>query len=220
MDILDDHSLLPKNRLEALTDGIFAITMTIIILDLKSPELFPVGVEEQGFWNVLLGMLPSLEAYVISFVLLGTFWIRQVIHFKYIKYVTRPLIYINICFLLLTGLVPFTVGMVMRYHGFTGSFRIYIINLLLLSILLSIQLIIILRNKKILEIELSGIVRRNFYIISFAPAVIFLLCFVISFINVRLALYLIYLDPIFYIFFRKFAPGMKSIYKKEQSASK
>ena len=80
MSELKDESLLPKNRIEALCDGIFAITMTIMILDLKTPENIPYDLAKDELPKVLLNLLPSVEAYVISFLVLGIFWLRHQIN--------------------------------------------------------------------------------------------------------------------------------------------
>ena len=65
-------SLLPKARLEALTDGIFAVTMTLLVLDLRLPE------HAGGLAQTLAGLLPRVDDYAISFAVLCVFWIAHV----------------------------------------------------------------------------------------------------------------------------------------------
>jgi len=104
MHELTDDSLLPKNRLETLTDGIFAITMTLIILDLKTPENIPYNLAEIELPEILINLLPSIEAYAVSFIILGVFWLRHQVQFKYIRSTNRLLLSVNMIFLLLIGL--------------------------------------------------------------------------------------------------------------------
>ncbi|MDZ4711514.1 MAG: TMEM175 family protein [bacterium] len=204
MHELTDDSLLPKNRLETLTDGIFAITMTLIILDLKTPENIPYNLAEQELPEILVNLLPSIEAYAISFIILGVFWLRHQIQFKYIRSTNRMLLSVNMIFLLLIGFVPFTVGIMMRYPLIVLPFRIYVINLILISIVMTYQWILIGKSKKISAIDISQKHRKTFLILTSIPIFIFILSYIISFINLRAAFFIIYLDPIFYLVYRLF----------------
>jgi uncharacterized membrane protein len=98
------HVPLPKGRLEALTDGIFAVTMTLIVLDLKFPS--PAEVDAKGLWSVLLAMVPKLDDYVISFVVLCVFWLAHLRLFRRIDGVDGVFIALNLAFLLFTTFVP------------------------------------------------------------------------------------------------------------------
>ncbi|MEO8446214.1 MAG: TMEM175 family protein [bacterium] len=202
MHDLTDDSLLPKNRLETLTDGIFAITMTLIILDLKTPENIPYNLAEQELPEILINLLPSIEAYAISFIILGVFWLRHQIQFKYILSTNRLLISVNMIFLLLIGFIPFTVGIMMRYPLIVLPFRIYVFNLILVSIILTYQWLLIGRSKKISAMDMSPKRRKRFLILTSVPIFIFILSYLISYINLRAAFFIIYLDPIFYLVYR------------------
>ena len=204
MHELTDDSLLPKNRLETLTDGIFAITMTLIILDLKTPENIPYNLAEIELPEILINLLPSIEAYAVSFIILGVFWLRHQIQFKYIRSTNRMLLSVNMIFLLLIGFVPFTVGIMMRYPLIVLPFRIYVINLILISIVMTYQWMLIGRSKKISAMDISPKRRRRFLILTSIPIFIFILSYLISFINLRAAFFIIYLDPIFYLVYRLF----------------
>jgi uncharacterized membrane protein len=95
---------LPKGRLEALTDGIFAVSMTLIVLDLKFPSR--AEVDAKGLWEVLLEMGPKLDDYVISFVVLCVFWLSHLRLFTRIREVDGIFIAFNLAFLLFTTFVP------------------------------------------------------------------------------------------------------------------
>lgn len=203
MNELTDESILPKNRLETLVDGIFAITMTLMILDLKTPENIPSTAVQHELPVILYNLLPFVEAYAVSFIILGIFWLRHQIQFKYFRSVTRSLIAMNILFLLLIGFVPFTVSIMMRYPDFPLAFRIYIINLFLISILLTIQWIIAARSKNIIAGEVAQTLNKRFTVLTLTPAVIFLIAFFVSYYNPRYAFLVIYLDPLFYLVVRR-----------------
>ena len=98
---VEDESVFPKERLAALCDGIFAITMTLMILDLKVPENIPRNLASEELPSAIFNLLPTIEAYVISFFILGIFWARHQLQFNFFDAVDRVVIFLNILFLLL-----------------------------------------------------------------------------------------------------------------------
>lgn len=208
----NDESLLPKNRIEALCDGIFAIAMTLMILDLKTPENIPYNLENVQLPVTLISILPDVEAYAISFIVLATFWLRHQIQFRYLKYVNRKIIALNVFFLMFIGFVPFSVGLVMRYNDIQLPTLIYISNLLMISVILTLQGWYISRNPKIRFEEIEPEILKKYFIFTIVPIVIFSVSIIVSFFNLRLAFLLIYLDPIFYSIYR--------IVKKRTTAGK
>lgn len=192
-----------KNRIEALCDGIFAITMTLIILDLKTPENIPHNLVKEELPGMLLKLFPQIEAYALSFIILAIFWLRHLIHFKYLEKVDRGLLGINIIFLLFIGFVPFSIGVVMRYYGHLLPTLLYIFNLLIISIILFIHWRYILNNNELISISESDYeFIKKFKIVSFIPILIFSAAAVIAFFNIRIAFFFIYLDPLLYFFYK------------------
>ncbi len=105
---------LPTNRVQALSDGIFAIAMTLMILDFRVPELS--GPETSNllaryFW----ALWPKIICYVMSFLMLGVFWIGHHNQFHYIKKSTRLLMWLDIIFLMLIAFIPFSTAFLGRY---------------------------------------------------------------------------------------------------------
>ena len=95
------HAILAKPRLEALTDGIFAVTLTLLVLDVHFPERFSGPLRHE-----LLGLVDLLDNYVISFVVLAVIWMG---HLRLMRRVTEPdsrFVAQNLAFLFLTTLVP------------------------------------------------------------------------------------------------------------------
>jgi len=204
MSVENDESLLPKNRVEALCDGIFAIAMTIIVFELKTPDKIPLNLENDKLPQVLLDLLPEIEAYIISFIVLAIFWLRHQIQFKFLKFLDRKVLVINVFFLLLIVFVPFSVGLIMRFENSQLALAVYIINLLLISAMLSLQGWYIKNNKKLLFEEVSEEIINRFILMANVTLIIFTLSLIVSFINVRIAFLIIYLDPIFYFVFKTY----------------
>lgn len=192
---------LPKERLENLCDAIFAVTMTLMILELKTPDNIPQNMAPEELPPALLDLIPAAEAYVVSFIILGTFWLRHQIQFKYLKSVDLVILITNIFFLLITGLVPFSVELMKRYPDYNLSFMIYVVNLLALSILLFFQWYHISNHDDLIDDKDRPEIRKKILSLSFVPIIIFLLSFLISFVNVRAAFLIIYLVPLVYLIY-------------------
>jgi uncharacterized membrane protein len=95
-------SPLPKARLEALTDGIFAVTMTLLVLDLHFPEPSDTATP----WQETARLVDRLDNYMISFVVLAVFWVGHVRLLRRLRDADMPFIAINLAFLFFTTLVP------------------------------------------------------------------------------------------------------------------
>jgi TMEM175 potassium channel family protein len=205
-----EKTVYPKQRLETLCDGLFAIAMTLMILDLKTPENIPLNLVEEELPGALINLLPAIEAYAISFTILGIFWFRHQLQFKYLKFVDGFIFSLNIFFLLIIGFVPFSVGLKMRYPEFELPYIIYITNLLLIGIILFLQWYYISKHDEISNDGIPAGLRKRVLILSAIPIGIFALSFAVAFVNIRAALFIIYLDPIFYFFYRILFRGKKN----------
>ncbi len=95
---------LPKARLEALTDGIFAVTMTLLVLDLKLPDV--TGATPREAAARLVALLPHFDDYVISFVVLCVFWLAHLRLLRRVRDVDAAFTWLNLLFLLFTTFVP------------------------------------------------------------------------------------------------------------------
>jgi uncharacterized membrane protein len=128
-----------KNRIEALTDGIFAVAMTLLVLDIKPPVHLRFETSE-ALISHLLTLEHSFAMYAISFVVLAMFWLGHHLQFHFVRHVDRPLLWINLAFLLLAVVVPFSTNLVGDHSRLQFPVVLYAANLLALSLLLFLQL--------------------------------------------------------------------------------
>jgi uncharacterized membrane protein len=117
---------LTKARIEALTDGIFATVMTVLVLGLRVPFS---GLSESGLASQIEGLWPNYLAYAFSFVVLGVYWIGHHNQFHYIKRSDRVFLWVNILFLLTIGFVPFSTSLLGLYPFSPTAVRVYGANL-------------------------------------------------------------------------------------------
>ncbi len=94
-------------RLAALSDGIFAVAMTLLVLDIHAPAMEAVH-NEQDLGHALVALLPRLLMYLMSFLTLGIFWAGQQTQFNYLSHANRHFSWIHIAFLAAVSLMPFS----------------------------------------------------------------------------------------------------------------
>lgn len=134
-------------RLAALSDGIFAIVMTLLVLDLRVPvmeviqrpqPLWADGAiqSEHALLNLLAPLLPSVVAYLISFMTLGIFWVAQQTQHTYFARTNRNLVWIHLGFLLGVSLMPFSTALLAEYFAFRLAVLIYWLNIFFLGLML------------------------------------------------------------------------------------
>src|SRR5689334_2308606 len=92
-------------RLAALSDGIFAVAMTILVLDLHIPEAAKI-LSVHDLWVDLKTLTPRLLTYLMSFLTLGIFWVGQQVQLHHVVRSNRHYTWLNLGFLALVTLIP------------------------------------------------------------------------------------------------------------------
>jgi uncharacterized membrane protein len=92
-------------RLEAFSDGVFAIAITLLILEIKVPT--GAEIQDHGLTRALLDRWPSYVGYVISFVTIGIMWMNHHALFTYIRRVDRTLMLANLSLLMTVSFLPY-----------------------------------------------------------------------------------------------------------------
>ena len=150
---------LSRNRIEALTDGVFAVAMTLLVLDIKVPE----PQQSEGVADLpvrLLALWPKLLSYAISFVILGVYWVGHHIQLSFIRRADRPLLWINVLFLLWVALVPFSTALLSEYSKTRVAIAIYGANLIAIGLTLALHWWYATAGRRHVEPDIhSGLVR-------------------------------------------------------------
>ena len=114
-----------KNRVEALSDGVFAIVITLLILDIQVPE-----VEYSELAASLVAVLPRIFAYVISFGVIGVYWLAHHQSLLLVKKLNGFLIWLNLIYLLAVSFMPVPTALLGRYPMQPIPIVIYGLNLI------------------------------------------------------------------------------------------
>jgi uncharacterized membrane protein len=102
-----------KRRLEAFSDGVFAIAVTLLVLELKVPPVseLPRG----GLGRALLAEWPSYVAYLLSFSVILIMWVNHHVLLDYVREVDHAFLYLNGLLLMTITLVPFPTALLAQY---------------------------------------------------------------------------------------------------------
>ncbi|MDO5848661.1 MAG: TMEM175 family protein [Methanobrevibacter sp.] len=120
------------DRLMALTDGVFAIAITLLILGIALPT--SIFANSESMVNFLHSTLNRLITVIISFIILGEYWIQ---HHNFIKLrrINIPFLWLNIFYLLFIMFIPFTTSIICQYNEFTVSEVLFGIDITLTSVI-------------------------------------------------------------------------------------
>ncbi len=180
---------LAKNRVEALADGIFAVAMTLLVLDIKSPEARWFDTD-RALIDYLAQLEHNIAMYVISFFVLGIFWIAHHMLFHFVRHMDRRLLWINLAFLLLITLVPFSTDLLGDHGHLSLPVFVYGANLLALGALLLVHLRYLGSHPHLAAAELTAEVathmRREVRLFALVP----LISMAASFYSPRVGMYL------------------------------
>ena len=98
------------SRTEAFSDGVFAIAATLLVLELRVPHVEPGGLS-----SALLERWPSYATYVVSFLTIGIIWVNHHAVMERIRVVNRPLLFMNLLFLMAVAVIPFPTALLADY---------------------------------------------------------------------------------------------------------
>jgi uncharacterized membrane protein len=119
-----------KSRLEAFSDGVLAIIITIMVLELKVPH-------EPGF-PALAALAPVFVSYILSFVFIGIYWGNHHHLLHTVHHVNSKIMWANMALLFCLSLIPFSTGWMGHNHFAKLPVAVYAVNLLLCAIAFNI----------------------------------------------------------------------------------
>jgi uncharacterized membrane protein len=122
-------------RLSALSDGIFAVAMTLLLLDLHVPAKDLIH-QEADLRGALFGLGPQLLVYLMSFITLGIFWVGQQTQLNNLTKSDRHLTWLHLAFLFLVTILPFSTRLLAEFITYRTALLAYWLNILLLGAML------------------------------------------------------------------------------------
>jgi len=102
---------LTTTRVESLSDGVFAIVLTLMVFQIRIPDI-PSDSAQQELWPRLIHQGPEFYSCAISFIIVGIYWVGHHNMYHLVKRSTRPLLWMNLVFLLFGGFLLYSVALV------------------------------------------------------------------------------------------------------------
>ena len=104
----------PNSRLEAFSDGVFAIALTLLIIDIKIPSQVKID-STRDLWNALIQLTPSISAFILSFTVILITWVNHHGTLKLVNKTSASFIYANGFLLLTIVFIPFPTALLGEY---------------------------------------------------------------------------------------------------------
>ncbi len=185
------------SRLDQLSDGIFAIVMTILVFEIKTPVVWG-PIDNAGLWIQIQHLFPLFLTYFLSFALLFTYWRAH--HFfisVYAKTLDSKLVNINALFFMLISLIPFSASVLGEFGKNELSIIIFGTHIILIGLTLYWMRRYVLFSEHIKNPEITKREIRGSTIRTIVPVVFAMIAIPLSFFNIKLSLSLFTLAVIF-----------------------
>jgi uncharacterized membrane protein len=188
-----------KSRIEMLTDGIFAIVMTLLVLEIAVPQLTHPEVAAGELPKRLLELWPVIYSYALSFIILGFFWINHHDQFYYIKRVNHVFVWITIFYLMFIAFIPFSTALLGEYTDQQISVMIYGINIAIVGSWGAVQWSYATKEHRLVDADLDP----NFITImsrrGVTGIIVYLIAAALSFASTTVSLVLFIVIPVYYL---------------------
>lgn len=187
-------------RIEALADGIFAIVMTLLVLELKVPEVARGVFHNDDLLYALFDLWPNLLAYCLSFFILSMYWLSHHVLFTYVDKADFSFIWRNILFLLIIGLIPFSTAL-LGHDPFTQLPQlVYAVNLIIPGLLIYGMWRYIMSHEHMVSSDrtFSDELLRNVRGKILIPPMLYMIGVVVSFFSTRWSLAFFAIGPLIY----------------------
>ena len=205
-----------KSRLEAFSDGVFAIAITLLILNVKIPQANEVP--EHVLHHVFKSAIPKLIGFGFSFLVIGVFWVSHHRIFAFAKIIDSNLLWMNIVYLMFVAVIPFPAGLLAENPFASETIIIYSATLFVIALMHFVLFEYVIRNEHIRHHEFT----RDVYLSAQKTAIVGPVCYVLAGVASPFIPYLSYAFIIgamlFYIFFsgqNKVSQELLEISKKE-----
>jgi uncharacterized membrane protein len=145
-----------SERLIAFSDGVMAVAITLLVLDLKLPE----GLSDTDLYVAIPALSRALWCYVLSFIVIGLLWMAHHNQFAYIRRVDGVLLWLNLFFLMAVALIPFTTSVMSDHHSALPT-MMYATVLMAVALLLAAIWGYACRSPELISDDVTPVMRRQ-----------------------------------------------------------
>lgn len=186
-----------QSRFDSLSDGIFAIVLTILTFELRVPQIVGFA-SDKDLWNALVPLWPVLISFILSFALIFTYWhAHHYIGSIYAKSIDRRFSSINALFFFFVALIPFSTSLLGRYNETRLAIIIYSLNILAIGFSLLWMRSYVLGSGNLDHTFVTKAERQRGFIRVVAPMVIASIAILVCFYSTFAAFILLTLAIVF-----------------------
>jgi uncharacterized membrane protein len=179
-------------RIEAISDGVFAVALTLLVLDIKVPISETIKTEKD-LMDAFCGLTPKFLTYFLSFMTLGIFWTGHSSQYNFIEKSDRNLNWMSLFFLLFVSVLPFTTGFLSEHIHFKFSVFLYWANIFVLGFTLLIHWNYAIRKKYVAlpdeeRVSIGKAIQKRIIIAQTLYAIAALLCLINIYLSITVTI--------------------------------
>jgi uncharacterized membrane protein len=197
MDIGPHKLSMSSTRLETLGDGIFSVAMTVLVIELRLPDV--KGNSLSDFMQALYGSRHQLFCYFISFIILGIMWYGHRMVFEYVSKTNRYFIFLGILFYMVICLVPFSTRFLAANTLRWYAIMMYGLNLSLCNLALYWQWKYGIRRPSLRTRELPDEVKTEAQKLFLISPVMYGMAIAFSFFVPLVSIFIFFMTPVLYL---------------------
>ena len=178
---------LDKDKIMAFSDGIFTIAITLLVLEIRLPEI-PLEEIDAAFLQNLTAISPAIFSFTFSFFIIASYWLSYHRIFHFIEAVDRRLLALNILFLFFIALMPFPTSLFGSYGAQRSVLIFYDVNIAISSVLIFLMWNHASSGHRLITMDLDDAFIRFLAWRTFVPAAAFTLSIAFAPFNLPLAM--------------------------------
>jgi len=184
-------------RLILFSDAVFAIAITLLVIEIKIPEIHETPVTDNAVLHKLAELIPKFIGFLVSFILIGQYWIVHHRMFSFVINFTDRLIWLNILFLFAIALMPFSTGFYSEYvlRGVVTPVIFYTGNIALLGLANFLMWRYLSNQKNKLTENLTPALAKYFSLRALTVPIIFVIFSFVYLYNPTIAFFIPMLIP-------------------------
>ena len=165
------------NRLAALSDGVFAIAMTLLVVTIGEPIVSDARIDHE-----IARLWPQIFAFFLSFAVLARYWLVHHEFMSLLTAISQRLLWSNLVYLALLAFLPFTTGLLGDYSSVGEVVAIYALNVAAISSM-EVVMFVVAHRDGLVERPLPGDVYRYAVLESLVPVAVFLVSIPLAFLH-------------------------------------
>ena len=176
------------DRIMALSDGIFGVAITLLVLTIDVPDLAK-GSTDAELWSRLVAQAPEFLSFILGFIVVGAFWISHHQKLRFIKRYDKTFLWINIFSLLLVCLLPFTTNLLGDYENSQLALILFASNLFLVSLMFTLMWVYATYKRRLVDVDLDKSTIQEVTMVNLLIAGLFVGSIILSFLHIDAAKY-------------------------------